>query len=98
MPANIISINQLHKVVIAYLMDIDVHDQAPAGSRIFNPRISGMDFAKSRDPGIFQDGISLKFYPGILPKKYGISRDFLLSSKIWSISYVLEDLFVCKIH
>ena len=40
----------------------------------------GRDIAKSRDPGIFRDGISLKFYPGILPKKYGISRDFLLSS------------------
>ena len=51
-----------------------------------------------QNPGIFRDGISLKFYPGILPKKYGISRDFLLSSKIWSISYILEDLFVYKIH
>ena len=40
--------------------------QAPAGSRIFNP-------------GIFRDGISLKFYAGILPKKYGISLDFPLS-------------------
>ena len=44
------------------------------------PGFPGRDFAKSRDPGIFWDGISLKFYPGILPKKYGISRDFLLSS------------------
>ena len=29
----------------------------------------GWDFAKSQDPGIFQDRISLKFYAGILPKK-----------------------------
>ena len=41
------------------------------------PGFPGWDFAKSQDPGIFRDGISLKFYPGILPKKYGISRDFL---------------------
>ena len=29
------------------------------------PGFSGRDFAKSRDPGIFRDRISLKFYPGI---------------------------------
>ena len=33
------------------------------------PGLPGWDFAKSRHPGIFWDGISLKFYPGILPKK-----------------------------
>ena len=44
------------------------------------PGFLGRDFAKSRDPRIFRDGISLKFYPGILPKKYGISRDFPLSA------------------
>ena len=27
------------------------------------PGFPGRDFAKSRDPGIFLDGISLKFYP-----------------------------------
>ena len=54
------------------------HGQAPAGSRIFNPGFPGRDFAESRDPGIFRDGISLKYYPGILPKKYRISQDFLL--------------------
>ena len=53
----------------------------------------GRDFAKSRDPGIFRDGISLKFYQ----KKYRISRDFLLSSQIWSNSYILEDSFACVI-
>ena len=41
---------------------------------------SGWDFAKSRDPGIFRDGTSLKFYPGILPAKYGIFLDFTLSA------------------
>ena len=61
------------------------------------PGFPGRNFAKSRDPGIFRDGISLKFYPGILPKKYGISRDFLLSSQIWSNSYILEDSFACVI-
>ena len=37
------------------------------------PGFPGWDFAKSRDPRIFRDRISLKLYPGILPKKYGIS-------------------------
>ena len=55
------------------------------------PGFPGRDFANSRDPGIFRDGISLKSYPGILPKKYGISWDFLLSAYIWPISYILED-------
>ena len=44
------------------------------------PEFPGRDFAKSRDPGIFRDGISLKFYPGILPKKYGIPWHFPLSA------------------
>ena len=57
------------------------------------PGFPGRDFAKSRDPGIFRDGISLKFYQ----KKYRISRDFLLSSQIWSNSYILEDSFACVI-
>ena len=38
------------------------------------PGFPGRDFAKSRDPGIFRDGISL------------------------IITYILEELFVCKIH
>ena len=33
------------------------------------PGFPGWDFAQSRDPGIFREGISLKFYPGISPKK-----------------------------
>ena len=33
------------------------------------PGFLGRDFAKSRDPEIFRDGIGLKFYPGILQKK-----------------------------
>ena len=57
------------------------------------PGFPGRDFAKSRDPGIFRDGISLKFYQ----KKYGFSHDFLLSSQIWSNSYILEDSFACVI-
>ena len=33
------------------------HEQALAGSRFSIPGFSGRDFAKSRDPGIFRDGI-----------------------------------------
>ena len=44
------------------------------------PEFPGRDIAKFRDPGIFGDGICLKFYPRSLLKKYGISRDFPLSA------------------
>ena len=57
------------------------------------PGFPGWDFAKSLDPRIFRDGISLKF-PEILPKKYEISLDFPLSAKIWSISFLEDILFV----
>ena len=40
--------------------------QAPAGSRIFNPGISGTGFCKI--PGFFGMGLAWNFYPGILPK------------------------------
>ena len=45
------------------------------------PGFPGWDFAKSRDPRIFRDGISLKFFPGILSKEYRISGDFLSAHK-----------------
>ena len=41
--------------------------RASTGSRIFNP-------------GISRTGLAWNLYPGILPKKYGISPDYLLSS------------------
>ena len=37
------------------------------------PGFPGWDFAKSQDPGIFRDRISLKFYPRIIPK-WGLSE------------------------
>ena len=47
------------------------------------PGFPGRDFAKSRDPGIFRDGISLKF----------LSRDFAEKVWIWSnlTNYVSPD-------
>ena len=42
-------------------------DQAPAGSRIFNPRISGMGFCKI--PGFFGTGLAWNFVPGIYQKR-----------------------------
>ena len=35
------------------------------------PEFPGRDFAKSWDPGTVEDGISLKFFPGILQKSVG---------------------------
>ena len=35
------------------------------------PGFPGRDFAKSRDPGIFRDGISLKFLSRDFTEKYG---------------------------
>ena len=62
------------------LCHVDNGDQAPAGSIIFNPLFPGQYFAKSQEPQIFGTGFVCIFHSGILPKKYGIFRDFLLSS------------------
>ena len=40
-----------------------------------------------QNPGIFRDGISPKFYPGILPKKYGISRHY--RTRVWSLAMLV---------
>ena len=72
--------------------------QAPAGSRIFNPGIYRTGFCKI--PG------SRDFLGRVLPEI--LSRDFtkkvrdlsgFASQRInrWSISYILEDLFVCTL-
>ena len=42
-----------------------------------NPGFPGQDFAKSQDPGIFRDGISLKF----------LSRDFTKSMRSPGITF-----------
>ena len=47
------------------------------------PGFPGRDFAKSRDPGIFRDGISLKF----------LSRDFTKKAwDLWGFPYQLINL------
>ena len=53
--------------------DVDNGDQAPAGTIIFNPGFPGAPDFSGRDLSAF-------FIPGFYQKKYGIFRDFLLSS------------------
>ena len=54
------------------------------------PGFPGRDFAQSRDLGIFWDGISLKFYPRIFPKKNG-------NGQISQIIYLQMENFVVLI-
>ena len=62
------------------------------------PGFPGWDFAKSQDPGIFRDGISLKFYPGIFTKKVRDLSGFP-SQRIDFVNFIhLEDFFACKIQ
>ena len=83
-----------------------LRDQAPAFWGISNRDGTGRDFAKSRDPGIFRDGINLFFSsrdwwdPGIFRDGISLiflSRDFLekLGSKtnksLWNHGFVWYD-------
>ena len=63
------------------------------------PGFPGRDFAKSQDPRIFRDGISLKFYPGILPQKCGygqISQIIWLQMEIFIVAILYLVYFALK--
>ena len=60
----------------------------------------GRDFAKSRDPKIFRDKISLKFLSKVLPKKYGngqISQIYMSSDGEFRCCHLVFGVFPSKI-